>query len=96
MIEKFTRWDPVDSLQTTEDQTLYLNACFDEDPGDGSLIQAALSDIARAHGINELARETGISQDGLCRALSVDGHPEFATVIKVIRALGVRLHVQAA
>ena len=96
MTEKFTQWDPVDYLQTENDQALYFNACLDEDPGDGSLIRTALGDIARAHGMSQLVHETGISYEGLYRALSADGNPEFATVLKVIRALGIKLYAQAA
>ncbi|CDH44243.1 MAG: putative addiction module antidote protein [Candidatus Competibacteraceae bacterium] len=96
MPEKFTRWDPVDELHTENDQALYLNACLDEDPGDGSLIRIALGDIARVRGMSQLARETGISREGLYRALSADGNPEFSTVLKVIRALRIKLHAQAA
>jgi probable addiction module antidote protein len=94
MTEKFTRWDPVDYLHTESDQALYLNACLEEDPGDGSLIRIALGDIARARGMSQLARETGISREGLYHALSADGNPEFATVLKVIRALGIQLSAQ--
>jgi probable addiction module antidote protein len=82
MQEEFTRWDPVERLVTEADQMAYLNASLEEDPGDGSLIRAALGDIARA---------AGISREGLYRALSVDGNPEFATVMRVIRALGLNL-----
>ncbi|MHB1272566.1 MAG: addiction module antidote protein [Rhodanobacter sp.] len=96
MTETFTRWDPVDELKTEADQTMYLNACLDEDPGDGSLVRAALGDIARARGMSQLARDTGISREGLYRALSTDGNPEFATVMRVIRALGVHLSAHAA
>ena len=96
MPEKFTRWDPVDELHTENDQALYLNACLDDDPGDGSLIRIALGDIARARGMSQLARETGISREGLYCALSADGNAEFATVLKVIRALKIKLYAQAA
>lgn len=96
MTETFTRWDPVDELKTKADQTMYLNACLSEDPGDGSLVRAALGDIARARGMSQLARDTGISREGLYRALSADGNPEFATVMRVIRALGVHLNASAA
>ncbi|MBI4793414.1 MAG: putative addiction module antidote protein [Deltaproteobacteria bacterium] len=96
MAEKFTAWDPVDELKTEEDMALYLDACLAEDPGDGSLIRAALNDISRARGMSQLARDTGISREGLYRALGADGNPEFATVLKVIKALGLRLHAAAA
>lgn len=91
MTEKFTRWDPVDYLQTESDQVLYLNACLEEDPGDGSLIRIALGDIAQARGMSRLARDTGLPREGLNLALSADGNPEFATVFKIIRALGIQL-----
>ncbi|MCB1630281.1 MAG: putative addiction module antidote protein [Pseudomonadales bacterium] len=91
MAEKFTRWDPVDYLQTDEAAVLYLEACMDDDPGDGSLIRAALNDIARARGMTQLARDSGLSREGLYRALSAGGNPEFATIIRVVRALGIRL-----
>lgn len=96
MAEKFTAWDPVDELKTEEDMALYLDACLSEDPGDGSLIRAALNDISRARGMSQLARDTGISREGLYRALGADGNPEFTTVLKVIKALGLRLHAEAA
>jgi probable addiction module antidote protein len=94
MKEKFTRWDVSDHLATESDQTDYLNACLEDDPGDGSLVRAALGDIARARGMSSVARATGISREGLYRALSMDGNPEFATVMRVMRALGV--HLRAA
>lgn len=96
MTEKFTRWDPVDYLQTESDQVLYLNACLEEDPGDGSLIRIALGDIAQARGMSRLARDTGLSREGLNLALSADGNPEFATVFKVIRALGIQLSARSS
>lgn len=96
MAEKFTRWDPVDYLKTEEDMALYLDACLDEDPGDGSLIRAALNDVARARGMSQLAKDTGITREGLYKALSASGNPEFSTMLKVMRALGMALHVAAA
>ena len=94
MSEKFSRWDPADDLTTEEDIALYFQACVDEDPGDGSLVRAALGDIARARGMSQLARDTGLAREGLYRALSPEGNPEFATVMKVIKALGLKLGVQ--
>ena len=91
MSEKFSRWDPADDLTTEEDIALYFQACVDEDPGDGSLVRAALGDIARARGMSQLARDTGLAREGLYRALSPEGNPEFATVMKVIKALGLKL-----
>lgn len=92
MAEKFTRWDAADYLKTKEDMALYLDACLDEDTGDGRLIRAALNDIARARGMSRLARDTGITREGLYRALSAKGNPELSTVLKIIKALGMKLH----
>ena len=96
MTETFTRWDPLNYLKTDEDFRLYLEACAEEDPGDGSLIRAALNDIARARNFSALARETGMTREGLYKALSKDGNPSFATIAKITRALGMRLHITAA
>lgn len=94
--EGFSRWDAADTLKTDEDAALYFEACLEEDPGDGSLIRAALGDIARARGMSQLARETGLSREGLYQALSAKGNPEFGTIMKVIRALGLKLHAKIA
>lgn len=96
MAEKFSRYDTADYLKTEEDMALYLDACIEDDPGDGSLIRTALGSIARAKGMSQLARDTGISREGLYRALSAEGNPEFSTVMKVIRALGIKLHADIA
>jgi probable addiction module antidote protein len=96
MAEKFSRWDSADYLKTEEDITLYFEACLEEDPGDGSLIRSALGAISRARGMSQLARDTGLTREGLYKALSAEGNPEFTTIIKVIKALGLRLHVTTA
>jgi probable addiction module antidote protein len=64
MNERFTRWDAADCLESDEEMALYLDACLDEDPGDGSLIRVALNDIARARGMTQLARDTGLTREG--------------------------------
>ena len=96
MSEKFTEWDAVQEFKSEKDIALYFEACLDDDPGDGSLIRAALGDIARARGMSLVARETGLARESLYKALSPDGNPEFATVMKVIKALGFKLHVELA
>ena len=88
---KFTRWDTTDYLKTDEDKALYFEICAADDPGDGSLIRSALRAISRARGMTQLARDTGISRDGLYTALSPEGNPSFATILKVTRALGLTL-----
>ena len=87
---KLSKWDVVEYLKTEEDMVLYFEACLEE--GDPTLITAALGDIARAKGMSQLARDTGISREGLYKALSGEGNPEFATVLKVVKALGLKLH----
>jgi probable addiction module antidote protein len=93
---KTSPYDTVDYLKTDADIALYFEACIEEDPGDGSLIRAALSDISRARGMTQLARDTGLSRDGLYSALSSEGNPSFATILKVTHALGLKLHGGAA
>jgi probable addiction module antidote protein len=88
--EGFSRWDAADDLKSEEDAALYFQACVEEDPGDGSLIRAALGDIARARSMTQLARDTGLAREGLYKALSPDGNPEFATIMKVVKALGLK------
>ena len=95
MSESFTRWDAAEHLRTAEDARLYLEACADEDPGDGSLIRAALNDIARSGNMSRLARETGMSREGLYKALSEKGNPSFATVMRIARALGMQVRITA-
>jgi len=87
---KTKRWDPADHLETEEDMAAYLEAALED--GDPALIAAALGDIARAQGMSQIARKTGLGRESLYKALSPDGNPEFSTVLKVVRALGLRLH----
>lgn len=87
-------WDAVDHLATDEDMADYLEAALEE--GDPSLVAAALGDIARARGMTQLARDTGMGRESLYKALSATGNPEFATVMKVIEALGLQLHASRA
>ena len=83
-------WDPAEHLNTEEEMAAYLEAALEE--GEPSLVAAALGDIARARGMTQLARETGLGRESLYKALSPNGNPEFSTVMKVIQALGIRLH----
>ena len=83
-------WDAAEHLETEEDMAAYLEAAFEE--GDPSLIAAALGDIARAKGMSQIARETGLGHESLYKALSPEGNPEFATILKVVSALGLKLH----
>ena len=89
-------YDVAEHLRTPEEMAAYLDAWLEEAADDVSGIARALGDIARAKGMSEVAREAGLSRESLYRALSAEGNPSFATVLKVARALGVRLHAQAA
>jgi probable addiction module antidote protein len=91
-----TRFDAAEHLKTPQEMVAYLDACFDEDAGDGVLIRAALNDIARARGMTQVARDTGLGRESLYKALGSQGNPEFATIIKVMKALGLKLHVSPA
>jgi|SRR5208283_1129717 len=87
-------WDVVEHLKTDEDMAAYLEAALED--GDPVLVSAALGDIARARGMTEIAREAGLGRESLYKALSPEGNPKFATVMKVVRALGLKLHVETA
>ena len=93
MPETFTRWDVTEHLGTEEDARLYLEACAEEDPGDGRLIRAALNDIARSQNMTRLADEVGVTREGLYTALSDKGNPSFATVMRITSALGMKLRI---
>ena len=89
-----TRWDPADHLKTEEDMVAYLEAALEE--ADPALIAAALGDIARAKGMSQVARAAGLGRESLYKALSPTGNPEFATILKVVAALGLQLHAAPA
>ncbi len=83
-------------LRTPEEMAAYLDAWLEEAPEDATGIARALGDIARAKGMAQVAKDAGLSRESLYRALGSNGNPSFATVLKVARALGVRLHADAA
>jgi len=87
-------WDAAEHLETKEDIVAYLEAALED--ADPALVVAALGDIARSRGMTNIARETGLGRESLYKALSTEGNPEFATVLKVLKALGLRLQVVAA
>jgi len=89
-------YDVAEQLRTPEEMAAYLDAWFEEAPDDAVGIARALGDIARARGMSQVARDAGLSRESLYKALSANGNPSFATVLKVARALGVRLHAMAA
>src|SRR5438874_10200808 len=89
---KTTPHDVAEQLRTREEMAAYLDAWFEEAPDNAVGIARALGDIARARGMTQVARDAGLSRESLYKALSENGNPSFATVLKVARALGVRLH----
>mgnify|MGYP001222815795 CR=1 FL=1 len=93
---KTVRYDVAEQLRTAEEMAAYLDAWLTEAPDDPAGIARALGDIARAKGMAQVARDAGLSRESLYKALSENGNPSFATVLKVARALGVRLHAEAA
>jgi probable addiction module antidote protein len=94
--EKFSLYDTADYLKSTEDMVAYLEACMEEAGDDPAFIAVALGNVARAHGMVKLAKQTGLTREGLYKALSADGNPSLGTVLKVVRALGLKLTPQVA
>ena len=93
---KTVPYDVADQLRTPDEMAAYLDAWLAEAPEDAAGIARALGDIARAKGMSQVARAAGLSRESLYKALGANGNPSFATVLKVARALGVRLHAEAA
>ena len=96
MATKFSRYDVADYLKSEVEMAAYLAACFEEAGDDAAFIATALGDIARAYGMGRLANETGLTREGLYKTLSKDGNPSFSSILKVIRALGLKLKPEAA
>jgi len=91
-----TRYDVAEYLRTPEEMAAYLEACIEESNGDAAFIAKALGDIARAKGMSQVARDAGLSRESLYKALSGERAPSFDTILKVISALGIKLHAEAA
>jgi len=91
-----TRYDVAEHLRTPEEMASYLEACLEEANGDAAFIAKALGDIARAKGMTQVARDAGLSRESLYKALSGERSPAFETILKVIDALGLKLHAEAA
>jgi len=89
-------YDVAEHLRTPKEMALYLQACIEESNGDAAFIAKALGDIARAKGMAQVAKESGLSRESLYKALSGEGNPSFATILKVTAALGIHLHAQPA
>ncbi|AGX88136.1 addiction module antidote protein [Candidatus Symbiobacter mobilis] len=93
---KLRKWDSAEHLKTQEDIVLYLEACMEEAGDDAAFIVKALGNIARAKGMTQLANESGLGHESLYTALSGEGNPSFATILKVMHALGLKLHPEIA
>ena len=89
------RWDSAEHLITEEDISLYLQACFEEAGDDAAFIAKSLGTIARAKSMTQLAKDTGLGRESLYKALSGEGNPSFATILKVINALCLKLNIEA-
>lgn len=94
MAVQTTRWDSTDHLKTEEDIQLYLEACLEEAGDDSAFIIKAFGNIARARNMSQLARDTGLTREGLYKALSDSGNPTFTTINKIANALGFKFSVQ--
>ena len=94
MAIKTTRWDSAEHLKTDEDIKLYIEACIEEAGDDSTFIVHALGVVARAKNMSQLARDTGLTREGLYKALSPEGNPTFSTVAKISKALGFQLMIQ--
>lgn len=86
-------FDAAEYLQSDEDCAAYLQACLEQAPDDAAFFARALGDIARARGMMQLAKDTGLTREGLYKALGEQGNPSFSTVMKVMRALGLQISV---
>jgi probable addiction module antidote protein len=92
---KTTRYDVAEHLRTPEEMAAYLEACLEEASGDAAFIAKALGDIARAKGMSQVASDAGLSRESLYKALSGERIPNFDTILKVVNALGLKLHAEA-
>lgn len=92
---KTSKYDVTEHLRTPEEMAAYLEACMEEANGDATFIAKALGDIARAKGMSQVARDAGLSRESLYKALSGERTPSFDTILKVIGALGLKLHAEA-
>lgn len=92
--QSLTSWDSAEYLKTEADMAMYFDACLQEAGDDARFITHALGVVARARGMSKVARAAGISREGLYKALSPTGNPEFATILKVMQALGLQFHAQ--
>ena len=89
---KTVPYDVSEQLRTPQERAAYLDAWLTDAPDDVAGIARALGDIARAKGMTQVAKDAGLSRESLYKALGENGNPSLATVLKVVRALGISLH----
>jgi probable addiction module antidote protein len=92
---KTTRYDVAEHLRTPTEMAAYLESVLEESNGDASMVAKAIGDIARAKGMSQVAKDSGLSRESLYKALSGERSPGIDTILKVIRALGIKLHAEA-
>ena len=88
-MRKTTRFDGADYLDTEERQVAYITAALEA--GDADFVRDALGLVARARGMSEIAKSAGLNRESLYKALGETGNPEFGTVMRIVRALGLTL-----
>lgn len=93
---KLQKWDSAEHLKTEDDIALYLETCFEEAGDDAAFIAKALGNVAKARGMTQLAKDCDLGRESLYKALSGEGNPSFATILKVLKSLNLELHVSKA
>ncbi len=91
MKKGYSKWDVTEYLTDEKRIQMYLDIAMEESGGDSAYIVSVMADIARARNMNQLAKDAKISRSGLYKALSGEGKPEFATIMKIGKALGLRM-----
>ncbi len=91
-----TPYDIADHLRTPQEIAAYLEACFEEADCDAAFIAKAIGDVARAKGMAQIAKDSGLSRESLYKALSGDRNPNLDTVLKVLSSMGLRLRAVPA
>lgn len=91
-----TKYDVAEHLRNPEELAAYLEACLEEANGDAAFVAKAIGDIARAKGMTQVARDAGLSRESLYKALSGERSPGFDTILKVLQALGLKLHAEVS
>jgi probable addiction module antidote protein len=95
MKKGYSKWDSTKYLTSEKRMQAYLDAAMKEDGNDPAFIISVMADIARARNMNQLAKDAGLSRSGLYKALSGEGKPEFATIMKVAGALGLKMEFRS-